>query len=324
MLCAIACGGPAPKPAVTQSVPIHDFRDRVVPVEPPVTRVVCLIESALSGIYMLGAGDRIVGIPADVYDGEVFPAYAALDGRVKRREIPAPGNWDFVNLEKVLSLEPDLVVIWSHQTEAIAGLERHGIPVYGVMLRCIQDVYREIGDFGRLFGVPDRAGRLIAHTRAGLDALRQKVGDRPRPRVYFMWGQGLLHTAGAGSTADGLITASGGVNVCSSPREHLVVNLEKLLEWDPEVIVMWRNRELDPGDILSDSRLQTLTAVKRGAVHEMPSVFFNDLWTLKFLFAARQTAGWFHPDAFTPPDIASERRRMCLTLYGSAGERLCE
>ena len=121
-------------------ITVTDFRGKRVNFTKPVKRIVCLIESALSGLYMLGQADKIVGISRNVYEGEVFKYYAQLDIRIKNRTLPAPGNWDFVNIESVINLKPDLVIIWASQTESIKALEERGIPVYGVFLKSIQDV----------------------------------------------------------------------------------------------------------------------------------------------------------------------------------------
>ena len=121
-----------------------DFRGKTIQVKKPVNRIVCLIESALSGLYMLGAGEKVVGISTNIYSGNVFPYYGELDERIRTRKLPAPGNWDFVNIESVISLKPDLVIIWAHQTESIKALEERGIPVFGVFMEKKEDVYAEI------------------------------------------------------------------------------------------------------------------------------------------------------------------------------------
>ena len=92
-------------------------------------RIVCLLESALSTLYMLGADEALVAVPADATRGEPGQRYAALDPRIARGELATPGNWDFISLERVLALRPDLVVIWAAQREAIEALERHRLRV---------------------------------------------------------------------------------------------------------------------------------------------------------------------------------------------------
>lgn len=304
-----------PRPIV-----VTDFRGKTLRFEAPVRRIVCLIESALSGIYMLGEERRVVGISRNVYTGNVFPHYAALDARIREKKLPAPGNWDFVNLESVVALRPDLVILWSQQTEAIASLEEKGIPVYGVFIQRKEDVYKEIEDLGKLTGNPKRAETLIRYTReelARFSGRTQTISKEKRPGIYFMWAQGNLETSCGESTVNDLIHLAGGRNVCADlPNEHLVVNLERVLSWDPDLILMWYNEKKGPLDIIQDPQWKRIKAVRDRRVHEFPEVFWCDLWTLKFLYAVKLTAKWVHPELFRDMDLEKEKQKMMDYLYG--------
>lgn len=300
-------------------VSVTDFRGKELVFPGPVSRIVCLIESALSGLYMLGAEGRVVGISRNVYTEGVNRYYAAMDERIRRKELPTPGNWDFISLESVVALRPDLVILWSEQTEAIEALEQRGIPVYGVFLRSFEDVYREITALGSLTGTSQRAADLIRYTRESLHRVRERLrSDPPRtpPGVYYMWAQGPLRTSCGGSTVDDLITLAGARNVCASiPMEHVVINMEKVLSWNPDLIVMWHNPGLDPEDLGKKAEWKGVAAVRNGRVHELPEVFLCDLWTLKFQHAVRMLAAWAHPDLFRDTDLEKEKREMLHFLY---------
>jgi iron complex transport system substrate-binding protein len=300
-------------------ISVNDFRGKTIEVKRPVKRIVCLIESALSGLYMLGAEDRVVGISTNIYTGNVFSYYAELDERIRTRRLPTPGNWDFVNIESVISLKPDLVIVWAHQTESIRALEERGVPVFGVFIEKKEDVYTEIESLGKLTGREKRAEQLIQYTKKEIDRIEKQVKAIPysqRPGVYYMWAQGNLETSCGGSTVNDLITLAGGKNVCSHiPREHMVVNIENLLSWNPDIIVMWYNEKKDPAHILHDPQWQTIKAVKEGKVYEFLDIFHSDLWTLKFQHAARIVARWCHPEVFRNMDLEQEKKKMWKTLY---------
>lgn len=302
----------------TAAIRVIDFRGRSLTLKQPARRLVCLIESALSGLYMLEAENRIVGVSTNVYEGEVYPYYAAMDPRIATKTLAAPGNWDFVSVERVVALEPDLVVIWAQQEESIRVLEERGIPVFGVFLRTFADVSRELRALGALTGTTERAEDLIRFTESELVKIQNLVAAASgRPRVYFMWAQGELESSGAGSTVDELIGLAGGTNVCGRiQQEHLVLNREQLLLWDPEVIVMWYNERLDPKDLLALPLWRSVSAVRQGRVHEFPGVFTGDLWTLKFQLAVLQAARWCHPELFPDRDPTVEQQRLLARLYG--------
>ncbi len=326
LMFALACSK-APQLPMKSGITVTDFRGVKVTLPKRATRVVCLIESALSGIYMLDAEDTVVGVPTTVYNGNVAAQYAALDVRIKQKQILAPGNWDFVNMETVLALEPDLVIIWASQIEAISGLEKQGIRVYGVMLKSLEDVYKEITDLGVLLDKKERAKTLVDYTRQEMNVfsthLRTLVSAQ-RKKVYFMWAQSILNTAGKNSTVDQVIEGALGFNVCRSELEHLVINKENLLIWNPEIIIMWQNERLDAVDILKEPGLQTIDAVQNNRVYELPSVFYGDLWTLKFQYVIKMMAKWFWPAELKTLDLEHEKTKMLDMLYGAKDKKLAQ
>jgi iron complex transport system substrate-binding protein len=243
-----------------------------------------------------------------------------MDERIRQRSLSTPGNWDFVNLESLVSLQPDLVIIWSHQEESIQALEEKGIPVFGVFINRFADVHRELAALGQLTGTGRRADELLAYAdqaRARLQSGSAGGVDSARPRVYYMWAQGELETSGSGSTVDELIGLAGGTNVAAAvPQEHFVANIENVLVWDPEVIVMWYNTKRGPADVMALSRWQSVAAVRRQRVFEFPDVFSCDLWTLKYLYAAQLVATWCHPQGDGAADLDSARAAVFDRLYG--------
>ena len=306
------------EPSEAALIKVSDFRNKEIILTKPATRIVCLIESALSGIYMLQAGSSVAGISTAVYNEGSSEQYAVLDERIRKKELPAPGNWDYASIESIVALQPDLVIIWASQTESIELIERQGIPVYAVMLTSFGDVYTEINDLGLLTGTQQRADSLINITKkyvGRISAVAEPSSGR-RKSVYFMWPQGLLETAGTTSTVNELLELAGAENCCTVAREHVVINKEMLSDWNPDVIVMWRNDRLDPADIVNMPEFKYLNAVRNRMVFELPSVFMCDLWTLKFTWAARLIAGWCYPDAFADSDAGKDIEGIFAELYG--------
>lgn len=300
------------------SVTVTDFRGKQLAFQKPVTRIVCLIESALSGIYMLGEEKRIIGISANIYHGSTYAYYAEMDTRIRERQLPIPGNWDFVSIESVVALRPDLVIIWSHQTGSISALEERGIPVYGVFISKKEDVYKEIRDFGKLTGSTPRAETLVKYTEDEIRRFGKRVAaSKTRPSVYYMWAQGNLDTSCGGSTVNDLIHLAGGRNVCAAiPKEHAVVNRENLIGWNPDIIVMWHNERAAPSDLMADPQWKMIKAIQSKKVYQLPEVFLCDLWTLKFLHSMKLVATWTHPELLGDIDPAKEKKEMLRTLYG--------
>lgn len=305
-----------------KSINVTDFRGKEISISKPATRIVCLIESALSGLYMLNAENRIVGVPSAVYNESTAAQYAVLDQRIRDKQLDSPGNWDFLSLEKLIALQPDLVVIWASQQEAIEAIEEKGIPVYSVFLKSFDDVYKEIDDLGKLTGTSPRADSIISFTKNEVTGISLKSTGNQRKSVYFMWSQGLLETSGTTSTVNELIELAGAKNACRQPQEHIIINLENLLQWNPDVIVMWNQFPKNPDNILNMAELQHLHAVKHNMVYELPPVFWCDLWTLKFQLAAKHLANYCNATDSGKFNLDKEKQKMVMALYGKKGEGL--
>jgi iron complex transport system substrate-binding protein len=213
------------------------------------------------------------------------------------------------------------VIIWASQTDAIANLESKNIPVYSVFIKNFDDVYKEISDFGKIFNKTARADSLINYTKKQVSLLNAYKPPAIE-KVYFMWPQGLLETSGRKSSANELIEISGAVNVCNSGDEHIKINIEKLVQWNPDIIVMWYNTVTSAEDIIKMKELAGINAVKNQRVYMFPGIFYCDFWTLKFQLAAKMLAKWCYPEYYSAMNIENEKREMILSLYGKKGERL--
>ncbi len=313
----MSCSFPVNESGNDDIITVTDFRGKKIALGKQAENVVCLIESALTGLYMLNQNDVITGIPAAVYEDHLYTFYSQLDRRIKDRSLTAPGNWDFVSIEQVVGLNPDLVIIWASQTEAINSLEQFGIPVYAVMLNSFDDVYKEITDFGILMGCSERADSIIQLTKNNLASINQQSYKANAKSAYFMWSQGISETSGTNSTVNELLNTAGVKNACDLKAEHVTVNIEKIYDWNPDMIVMWYNERLDPEDVLNNPLLQGIEAVMNGNVYELPQAFSCDFWTLKMQYPVWLIYGWANSINGTP-DVQNEMlNKMYLQLYGT-------
>lgn len=307
------------------AIKVQDFRGKEIVLKKPAERVVCLIESALTGIYMLKQQHKIVGIPTNVYEegyfySDTFKYYALLDERIKNKKLPAVGNWEKVNIEKVLSLKPDLIIIWSNQTDAISTFEKLGIPVYGVFITRLEDVKKEILDFGKILDAERRAKELVEYAQIEVNYFKNKSSRiENKKKVYFSWAQlNFLQTSCKGSIVDELIKLAGGINICFNIKgESVTLNMEKLILLNPDVILMWHSKSLKPSNLKSNNQLQKINAIKKNSIFQFPDTFSFDLWTLKFLYATKFMAKNIYPDLYNY-DLNKEYQKIMNFLYGKS------
>ena len=317
-----AIAGPeAVSPASSASIDVADFRGRRLTFAEPVDRIVVLLDSALSGLYMLGvAQQRVVGVSMTAYTGSSAPYFAALDPRMKEKTLPVVSGSTAGSLERIIALKPQVVIIWSLNKELIDALEARGVAVFGVFIQDIADIYTEMLAFGEMTGTARRAHELVDYTRRQVALVHGRTERLPvgqRPRSYFMWAKGHLDSGGSRSIIHDMLGISGSVNICGHvDQEHVVNSLEYLVGADPQLIVMWYNALDDPGDIARQPVWKAMSATKNNRIHEIPDLFHCDLWTLNFQFALKLMAKWTHPDLFRSLDLKQDCQATFYKLYG--------
>ncbi len=284
------------------TIEIEDFREKKLVFDQPADRIVCLIDRALTGFYMLGAKEKIVGVSMTAFTGSSAAYYAAMDPRIKAKTLPVVSSQTAGSLERILALTPDLVVIRVFNNDLIDALEERGIPVFGVFIENTSDIYKEIIAFGKITGFHERAETLVAFTQKEIALVREKTEVIPRrsqPNVYFMWAKGELDSGGSKSILQEILNISGAVNICGHiEQEHVVMSMENLLAADPEIIIMWHNPLYDPKDIGQKPVWKNLKAIKNNRIYEILDLFTCDLWTLNYLYSVKLMARWCHPELF--------------------------
>src|SRR6188472_998550 len=168
----------------------------------PPERIVCLTEETVETLYLLGEDRRIVGVSG----------YAVRPARV-RREKARVSAFISADFEKVVALEPDLVLTFSDlQADIAAELIRRNIAVHAFNQRDVAGIFSMIRTLGALVGATGKAETLAASLQDRLDAAREQTAQLPRrPRVYFEeWDEPMI--SGIHWVSE-LIEAAGGIEV---------------------------------------------------------------------------------------------------------------
>jgi iron complex transport system substrate-binding protein len=212
---------------------------RAVGAEKPRLRIVSLAPSVTEILFALDVGDCLVGV-TQFCD---FPPAA--------KTIPRVGGFGQPNVEKLLSLAPDLVIATAFERKDVAdALRKSGIRVLELKIGNFAELFEAIRKVGEAVGQPERAARKVEAMQAQLDAVAKRFAGVPRarlPRVYVeIWSDPIM-TVGGKSFVDEVVTRAGGVNVAHDlDREYPAVNPEKVIEWNPDVILI--GYMMDPKD----------------------------------------------------------------------------
>jgi iron complex transport system substrate-binding protein len=229
-------------------------------------RIISLVPSATEMLFAMGAGPRVAAVSS--YDR--FPP------EVER--LPRVGALVDPDVERLLSLRPDLVVAYASQTDLLAQLKRAGIPVYVYRHGTLADITTGMRDLGGRVGMTAEAERAAADVERGLAEVRASVACLPRPRTLLVIGRepqslrSISASGGYGFLHD-LLELAGGDNVFGDvKRESLVVATETILAKQPDVILELHyldraSRDTESREREAWSLLPGVPAVKRGRVH---------------------------------------------------------
>jgi iron complex transport system substrate-binding protein len=194
-------------------------------------RIVSLVPALTEILFAIGAGPQVVAVSS--YDE--FPPEV--------KKLPRVGALLDPDTERILSLRPDLVIVYGSQSGQQSQFERAGIRTFSYRHGGVSTVLETIRDAGAATGHDTEASRLVGDIRARLDAVRARVKGRPRPRVLLVFERqpGALreiYVSGGSGFLHEMLEIAGGQNVFADiARESVQPSHETLLARAPEVIL---------------------------------------------------------------------------------------
>lgn len=197
-------------------------------------RIISLVPAATEMLFAVGAGPRVVAVSSyDRYPPEV-------------KTLPNVGALIDPNVERILSLKPDLVVVYGTQTDLKQQLARAHIGIFEYRHAGLADVPATIRAIGGRTGDEAQASDVAARIERDLEAIRAKVRSLPKPRTLLVFGRepaslrGLYASGGVGFLND-MLAAAGGANVFAGVKlEAVQASTEQVLAARPDVILETR------------------------------------------------------------------------------------
>ena len=231
------------------------------------SRIVCLTEETTETLYLLGEGDRVVGVSGYT----VRPPEARQKPRVSA----------FINarFDKIESLEPDLILAFSDlQADIAAELVRRGHNVVVFNQRSVAEILQMIRMLGGLIGRSDRADALASRLEQDLDQIRCAASALPqRPRVYFEeWDDPLISGI---RWVEELVEIAGGAPIfpeLANARlaKDRIVDPSEVAKRDPEIVVAsWCGKKMNKERIRSRPGWGGVSAVRDDRIYEIKSTY---------------------------------------------------
>jgi iron complex transport system substrate-binding protein len=232
----------------------------------PPERIVCLTEETVETLYLLGEERRIVGVSG----------YAVRPARV-RQEKPRVSSFISADFEKILALEPDLVLTFSDlQADIVAELIRRNVAVHAFNHRDVAGIFDMVRTLGALVGATEKADALALGLERRLAEVRGRAAELDRhPRVYFEeWDEPMI--SGIRWVAE-LIEIAGGIEVFPelSKRKNAkdrIITPQQLIAAAPDIIVgSWCGKKFVPAKVAARPGFADVPAVRDGFLREIKS-----------------------------------------------------
>lgn len=230
-------------------------------------RIVCLTEEPTEVLYALGEEDRIVGIT----NFTVRPARA-------RKEKPRVSAFTSAHINKIMDLDPDLVIGFSDiQADIARDLIKEGVEVWISNHRTVDGILGYTRRLGAMVGAADRADEYASGLAANVERVEKAAAALPRrPKVYFEeWHDPII--TGIGWVAE-IIRIAGGDDVFpelseqSLAKDRIIADHSTVAATKPDVILAsWCGKKVQFDHIYGREGWEEVPAIANEQVHEIDS-----------------------------------------------------
>lgn len=249
-----------PPVEVTGNFPVEitdDFGNKVKFEKAPET-IISLAPNNTEILFALGLGDNVVGVTSFCD----YPEEALAVEKI--------GDFNGINLEKIVELNPDLVLNYGPGNEEDnARLKEAGIPMLAFLPESIDAVINTINTIGQATGKIEQAKELTNYMMAKKNEILDLVKDAEKKRVFYEIWHDPLMAAGPGSFMDQLIVLAGGTNIAEDAEgDYPQYDLEQLIERNPEVYLTSADMpDKTPESMIARPGFENIEAMKTGNVY---------------------------------------------------------
>jgi iron complex transport system substrate-binding protein len=234
-------------------------------------RIACLCAGAVETLYLLGAEDQVAGISGFTF----HPPHA-------RKEKPKVSGFASAKIDRILAVEPDLAIAFSHvQHEIVRDLVRAGVEVHVYSHIDLAGILHMVRSLAVLAGREEEGRRLLAALEAQIEASRERAARaKRRPRVFFEYMSEPL-TTGIGWVSDVIEIAGGedcfaGIARNRSFHDRAVGGPGEVVKRAPDIILgNWRGRKIGPRQVAQRPGWEAIPAVRENRMIEIRSTDFH-------------------------------------------------
>lgn len=281
----------------------------------------------------LGSAESIVGIPPASMSaaeigllGEIFPEILEAETGYT--------NGSDLNVEELMKLEPDVVFYLAGNTEWKTALESAGIPAVGVSTskwnyNVLETFDQWIDLLSQVFPEKSKTEQVSEYSRKVYDQIQERVSgleeeDRKDILFLYQYDDKQIVTSGKNFFGQFWCDAVGGRNAAEeiqADNSNAVINMEQVLEWDPDVIFITNFTAAMPDDLYNNTiggeDWSGVQAVEDEQVYKMPLGSYRSYTPtadtpMTLLWLAQKV----YPELFSDVDLNQEVELYYKEIYG--------
>lgn len=286
---------PTSSPTATPAFPttLTDDEGTAVEIAEEPDVIVSLTPATTETLFALGVGDRIAGKGQDFF---LYPPEAG--------SIPDVATFDGVDIEKIVSLEPDLVFAGGNfftPPDAIERMRDLGLPVVVLYAASVDAMFKDIELIGQASGRSAEATAIVERMRSEFDAVEAAVSGLPKPRLFYeLDATGAIYGPADESFLAEMIVLAGGDPITTGSPDKFDISVERLIEQDPELILLADAPfGVTPEQVAARPGWDVMTAVKEGKIRPIDDQTVTRPGPRLFL-GLQLLAATIHPDAEIP------------------------
>jgi ABC-type Fe3+-hydroxamate transport system substrate-binding protein len=246
-------------------------------------RIVSLVPNITEGLYLLGVQDRIVGVTI----------YCQRPPEAQNKE--RVGAVVEVNVEKILSLQPDLIIA-SPLTDQKQIQKLRDLGMRVEIFQAPEDFEGLCNSFLEISRLVDReqeAREIIKHAEEELAYIKGKVKGLPRPRVFVQIGEKPLVAAGGDSFIDDFVAFAGGMNIAHEVKTS-VYSREEVVKRNPDIILIAKMGIAGAREKEQWAKHTTIRAVQTDQIYMVDPYRFCSPTPLSFIESVQELVRLFH------------------------------
>jgi iron complex transport system substrate-binding protein len=272
-------------------ITLTDQMGREVTIEKLPERIISLAPSNTEILFTLGLEDRIVGV-TDFCD---YPEAAKSKEKI--------GGFSEPNIEKIISLQPDLILATSMHQKPVEELEKLNVPSVVLDPKDFEDVFTSIEIIGKATGQDDKAAAIVGDLKARVKDVDDKViklTEDERPKVYYEIWPSPITTAGPGTFVNDIIQRAGGENIAKDAKKaYPQYSQEMIVAKNPDIIIFSHHGSSNQSaeDILNRQGWESIEAIKNNKVFYVEENLVQRA-TPRLVDGLEQLAMMMHPELF--------------------------